>query len=347
MGLKRPRLEHFEKVQFLEQLSAMLQAGLGLTSALDALAHSVSLDQGELARGLLKELHKGKRLSAGFAEFEESFDAVFVSAVYSAEESGTLVATLKKLSEQLARAEKSRRALWASLSYPLIQLVVTFMMLGFLLYYMLPRFLPFFAVTGQELPTLTRWVWSLSHLWVVKGLPIAFLVAAVAFYRAWRMPRSREKILVVAYHVPGLGRMLLHQSLADACAQLALQLDSGLLLDRSLHSVAKCSPYPPISAMFDRIRRGVREGEGIQELAESEPLLPPIVAICLAVGDEIGRMPAMLKLAGEILLDEVEVKRDAFFQLVEPLLLMFMGISVGFVVLACFLPVYHLAMANF
>lgn len=325
----------------------MLQAGLGLTAALEALARSVSLEQGELARGLLQSLNRGKRLSACFAEFEQSFDAVFISAIYSAEESGSLVATFRKLSEQMARTEKSRQSFISCLSYPLVQLLVTFMMLGFLLYYMLPKFLPFFTATGKELPALTQFVLDLSRLWVVRGLPVALFIAAIALQRAWRVPRWKEKILHFVYYVPGLGRVLHHQAVADACDQLALQLESGLLFDQALRSVSKCSPYPPLAAAFERIRKGVREGSSIQELVERELLLPPIAAICLCVGDEIGRLPAMLRLASQILLEEVEVKRDAFFQLLEPALLMFMGLSVGFVVLACFLPIYHLALANF
>ena len=98
--------------------------------------------------------------------------------------------------------------------------------------------------------------------------------------------------------------------------------------------------------MFLRLRKGVREGESLSELVVQEALIPDILAICICVGDETARMPEMLRLASRVIRERVEVKKDAFLQLVEPILLMVMGFSVGIIVLACFLPVYHLATAS-
>lgn len=340
------RLSQYDRVHFLEQFSAMLSAGLSLPESLNALTQSVSLEQAELAQGMLKALHQGKRLSACFAEFDDAFDQVFINSVYSAEESGSLIATLKKLTEQSVRADKARRALLGSLTYPLVQLLITLLMVAFLLYYMLPRFLPFFSATGQALPHLTQMVLDLSRNWVVRTLPILLFVLAVFAVRAWRVPRLRDRLLDVIYLLPGIGRMFLYQAVADACEQLALQLESGLLFDSSLRSLSKCAPFSRLRAVFARMREGVRSGESIEDLAHRETLLPPIVCICLSVGDEVARLPEMLHLAAEILTDEIEAKKDSFFQLLEPMLLMVMGLSVGIIVLACFLPVYHLATAN-
>ena len=340
------KLTRQDQVQFLEQLSTMLQAGVSLQEALEALCHSVNLDQAELAQAVSKDLHEGKRLSSCFARFEEHFDPVFIGTIYSAEECGGLVRAMQLLTEQMQEGDRTRRAFLSSLTYPLVQLLITFLMVGFLLYYMLPRFLPFFVATGEALPPLTQAVWDLSQSWIVKLFPfVAVFLGAVAF-RAWSNRAFRQKLVRLSFYIPKVGPLLYRHCLANCCEQLALQLDSGLLFDSALKSSARCSPFPPLSRVFLRLRKGVREGESLSELVVQEALIPDILAICICVGDETARMPEMLRLASRVIRERVEVKKDAFLQLVEPILLMVMGFSVGIIVLACFLPVYHLATAS-
>ena len=339
-------LSRTELVRFLEQMATMLRAGLTLPDALDALNESPSLGQAELAKALYKDVHSGYRLSAAFAKYEDVFDPVFIGTVRMAEDSGTLMEAFRNLTDQMTEQDKHRQELLKSMTYPLVQLVVTILMVMFLLYYMLPRFMPFFTASGQELPYLTQLVVNLSESWPVRYSPAIGLVFLVLAIRAWKNRKFRTKLVRLSYYLPGIGPLIYRQSLASCCEQLAVQLETGLLLDFALNSVSRCTPFPPLSRMFLRLRKGVREGESFQDLVEQEALIPPIMAICLAVGDETGRMVPMIRLASGIIKEQVEVKRDAFLQLVEPLLLMIMGLSVGILVLACFLPIYHLAMAN-
>lgn len=324
----------------------MLEAGLTLTSALEALGNSHDLAQAELGKSLVKDLHSGMRLSKAFSRWENSFDTVFVGTIYTAEQSGTLVNAIRALTDQMIEQDKNRKTFMQSLTYPVIQFSVTVLMVIFLLYYMLPRFMPFFAASGEKLPALTQLVLTMSQSWVIRYSPVILLLFLAIAIRAWRNREFRETLVRWSFYLPVVGRLMYRQSLANCCNQLALQLETGLLLDYALKATARCSPFPPLSRMFLRLRRAVRDGEDFAEKVDEESLIPPIMAICIGVGNETGRLPPMLRLGSGILEEEIEVKRDAFFQLLEPLLLMVMGLAVGVIVLACFLPVYHLAMAN-
>lgn len=345
--MTRPlRLSRTELVRFLEQLATMLQAGLSLTDALEALSDSPSLEQAELAQGLYKDVHSGFRLSAAFAKYEEVFDPVFIGTVRMAEESGTLMVAFRNLCDQMVDEDKHRQEFLKSLTYPLVQLLVTVLMVMFLLYYMLPKFMPFFLASGQELPALTKMVVSLSESWPVRYSPAVALLLAVLGYRAWKNRNFRRKLVLAAFYVPGVGSLLYRQTLANCCDQLAIQLQTGIVLDQALKATSRCTSFPPLSRMFLRLQKGILAGESLHDLVSQEALVPSILSICLAVGDETGRMIPMIRLASGIIKEKVESKRDAFLQLLEPLLLMVMGLAVGTLVLACFLPVYHLAMAN-
>jgi type IV pilus assembly protein PilC len=340
------KLSRTDLVRFLDQLSTMLGAGISLPAALDALADSGELGQSELATALHKDIHAGKRFSAAFASWEDYFDPVFVGTIYMAEDSGTLVNALQSLTQQMTESDNSRRAFMRSLIYPVVQLVVTLLMVLFLLYYMLPRFMPFFAATGEDLPHLTQTVLALSQSWIVRYSPAFLLIAGAIGFRAWRNVGFRRKLVQLSYYTPIVGRFIYRQSLASCCNQLALQLETGLLLDFALKATSRCTPFPPLSRLFLRLRRGIRDGEPLPELVETEVMIPPILAICMTVGDETGRLTPMLRMASKIIAEDVDVKKDAFLQLLEPILLMLMGLAVGLIVLACFLPVYHLATAS-
>lgn len=324
----------------------MLEAGLPLTTTMEGLEASPDLNQSELAKSIYKDLQAGTRLSAAFAKFPELFDSVFVGTIYMAEDSGTLVKAVRSLTNQIIQQDRTRKDLIKSLTYPFVQLMVTIFMLGFLLYYMLPKFMPFFVATGRELPWLTQLVVDLSESLVLKLLPFLVCLMGAVAIRAWRNHQFRARLIRYAYYVPLLGRVLYKQSLTSCCQQLALQLDTGLLFDFALRATARCTPFPPLERMFLRFRRRVRDGDALEEIVDGESLLPSILVDCFIIGEETGRMSQMLLLGADVLSNEVEVKRDALLQLLEPILLLIMGIAVGIVVLACFLPVYDLAVAK-
>jgi type II secretory pathway component PulF len=331
---------------FTRNLSTMLASGLDIISGLRVLEEQSHKNLIPVVQDLSKQVSSGHYLSEAMNKFPRVFSAVYVGTIRMAEASGSFVPVLKALSEQMEKEDRSRQDLFKSLTYPLIQLLVTVLMVAFLIHFMLPRFIPFFSATGEELPKLTQWVVAFSESFPVRYSPLLLLLLGIAAFRAWQDTRFRQKIVQLTYYIPGFGALLFQQSLAICNEKLALQLETGVTMDVALRTTSLCTPFPRLSEMFLRLRRGVREGQDFERLVEEETLTPPIVSTCFVVGSETGRLVPMIRLAAEILEEQVEAKKETFFQLLEPALLMFMGLAVGILVLACFLPVYQLATVN-
>ena len=321
----------------------MLDSGISITRTLTALSKSEEDASSALAHEILSGVEQGYPLSRVLGRWPEYFDKMYVGTIQVAEKTGKLVFAFRRLAKELDRRERNRQKLLAALTYPAALFVVTLGMLVFLIYYMLPRFLPFLTSAKVETPALTKAVLWLGSSTLIKCLPI---ILGLAAFGLWENKRNKNFVSQFAHQiikVPILGRAIKLKAYSDACLQLALQLNCGTLLTEALKGVVASQSSPFIRSSFQKIEFDIRNGDSVGDSISRDVHAPPILTQMLVTGEEIGRLSEFLDRTGKLLEEEHQRKTETFFQLLEPVMLMFMGLSVGLVVLACFLPIYQLS----
>jgi len=323
---------------FTLQLAVMLNAGVSLSRGLEVLSQMPG-PMAQVAHSLLYGVESGKRLSAAMEEQRDVFPLTYRRVIRVGESTGHMLAVLPALAASLAGQMELQRRLRASLTYPAFVLSVSGAMVSFLMFYQLPRLLSAFG-SGPQLPLLTRVVMmslkplgSLLVLGVLGALALAVALSRSETFRAWFLQKLAR--------VPVIGPLLHEYFLIQVCGDLALMLSQGVDLSRSLRTVVTGgSGWPPLDEALGKTLDEVLHGEDLSD-ALSRADFPRLLTILVRSSEELGRLEGAFKNYFEMGQCRIHYASEAFLQMLEPCLHLFMGLVVGTLVLACFLPIYQ------
>ncbi|MBI3929183.1 MAG: type II secretion system F family protein [Armatimonadetes bacterium] len=324
---------------FFLQMSVMVQSGVPIRRALEVAGTSQDSRNG-LARAAVARLEQGASLSASLKDW---LDPVTCQVVRQGERTGALVHTLAGLAEESRAAHLVVLRLQQALLYPLAVCGSSLAIALFMLHSMIPRLLEAVAVWGPEQPWPTRlMLWIVRHglIWKIAGS--MGLVLGSLYLHLRRYPerfRALQRSWLEA--LPLLGRALRGAELARLCRRLSLLLETGIPLDRALEWLA--APESRHQEALTRITARLRLGQTLSAALRREEQLPGLLVSMVSVGEESGKIPALLKKAASLMEAESESLADDFLAWLEPLTLMFLGLGVGFLLLVCLLPVYNLS----
>lgn len=327
---------------FTLQLSVMLEAGLHLSQALEVLGR-MGTPADPVAQQILKDVDSGRYLSV--AMFRSGmFNVAYLRLIRAGEASGQMHAVLRPLAEHLERSLMNRTALASALAYPAFVMTASAGMLGFLLYFQLPQMLRLTAESGGEVPWLTRMVMVL----VQPAVPLVLLgTAAVlggAGWWAWRRPRGRRWLREVQYRLPIAGPMLYQLALTRITRDLHLMWHYGVELMQALRTLCETpTGCPPLDRGLVQLTNAVEAGQSLSDaMAEEGGTFPKMLMMLVRSGEESGRVTLGLQHYTTVTEDAVHGRIKDLTAMLEPLMLLVMGLLVGVIVLASLLPVYHL-----
>ena len=295
-------------------------------------------DNPELRRIITEVLHAvqgGKSLTEALAQ-HPVFPALYVNMIRAGEAGGFLDGVLQRLTEYLERAQLLRDEVRSALTYPIL---LTFAMSGsmmFLLVYVLPKFSSMFADLGRALPLSAQLILGLSEAirsyWWAGALGIAATVGGVRY--SIRTPRGRYGWDQWRLRLPVVGLVLRKMEVASLARTLGTLLKSGVPMMQALGIVKETAGNQVISRALGEVEVGVREGAGVAEPLGRCGVFPPLAVQMIAVGEETGRLDEMLLRAAEHYDREVRVQVQQFTRLLEPILILIMGLGVGFIVIS-------------
>ena len=321
-AIGRRRVKGRDLLVMTQELSALVSAGLPLDRSLATLAELS--DNPELRRIITEVLHAvqgGKSLTEALAQ-HHVFPSLYVNMIRAGEAGGFLDGVLQRLTEYLERAQLLRDEVRSALTYPIL---LTFAMSGsmmFLLVYVLPKFSSMFADLGRALPLSAQLILGLSQgirsYWWAGALGIAATVGGVRY--SIRTPRGRYSWDQWRLRLPVVGLALRKMEVASLARTLGTLLKSGVPMMQALGIVKETA--------------GVREGAGVAEPLGRCGVFPPLAVQMIAVGEETGRLDEMLLRAAEHYDREVRVQVQQFTRLLEPILILIMGLGVGFIVIS-------------
>jgi type IV pilus assembly protein PilC len=341
-----------ELAVFTRQLSMFFSSGLGLLRGLESIAgQGFSKLTSESATELSRGLREGRGLAASMSLRPVVFSQVYVRMVHAGESSGALDKILARLADFLERDMLLQKRLRASLAYPLLIFIFSVLMVGFLLLFVFPMFVTFFDGLDVELPVVTKSLLSLTNFFRHPAiLATFFIVGPVLFYHAYqRMGRSDEAMLLLSrarLKLPLVGPLVHSVLLARFARTLAILLEAGIPQLTALQTSGKAIGNAAVEQAVDRACERIRDdGASLAGALGQEPLFSRAMVSMLSVGEEVGRLPQVLDSAADSLDLTIETSVSRLTVVLEPLMLGVLGIIVGYVLLAVFLPVYALVEA--
>jgi type II secretory pathway component PulF len=342
----------FEKVTPLDQvalvrnLSAALHAGLGIIEALNILIADADKD---IMRKLLTKardnLQNGQSLSATFSEMKEVFPPIFVGMIKAGEVGGKLDAVFDDLGKQLSRDYDLSKKVKAAMAYPVILICAAVLVVGLLLFFVLPRLTVAFAQAGYQLPWITLFIIFLSHIVLYSpALDIIAILFVAWFFVYFRKTVMGQKLFTaVGMHTPIIKGLMKKIALVRFTRTLGNLISSGMpiieALNLSADSVSNVYYREAVTDVIVQVKNGVPLN---MALASHGKLFPQFLTSLINVGERSGSLEKVLSTFSEFYDEEVADSLKDVTAFIEPILILFMGLTVGGIAVAVLLPIYSL-----
>lgn len=343
------RIKPGDVALFSRQTATLIRAGLPLVQALDVVADGVRNNRLQaLVKDIRTDLSAGESFSAALARSPTHFDALYRNLVAIGEQSGTLESMLERIATYQERTQATMRKLRKAMSYPLIVTTVAVAVTAVLLMHVVPQFEAVFASVGAELPGFTRFVLGLSdairnHWPALFGI-MAFATAGFVLGRR-RSARFRNLLERMLLKSPIAGDILVKASVSRYARTLGTSVAAGVPLVDALRAVAGSTGNSVYAAAVERLSDVVATGEPLQVAMRESGLFPDMMVQMVAIGEQSGSLDDMLDRAAahfEALLDAAV---DNVTTLVEPMMMAVLGLLIGGLIVAMYLPVFQLGSA--
>lgn len=330
---------------FTRQLSTLQDAGLPVLRSLKILEGQCK--PGPLKNSLMgtvEDIESGSTLSEAMAKQPKAFDELYVNMVRAGEAGGALELILQRLADFKERAQSLKRKVQGAMIYPVVVVMVATLIVGFIMVYIIPKFKAIFEGFGTELPKITEVLISTSDFvaayWFLGPvLPIAF----VLMIRIIKKNKTGEYIVdLIMLKLPVLGKIIQKSTTARIMRTLGTLIASGVPILEAITIARDTSGNAVFKRAFDNIYAAIREGESIAVPLKEARIVDDLVVNMVDVGEETGALDNMMYKVADVYDEEVAVLVDAMIKLLEPLLVVVLGLVVGFIVIALFMPLIKL-----
>jgi len=349
LGGKRKKVKSKDLSIFTRQFSVMIDAGLPLVQCLEILAQQQDNKYfQEILMQVRQDVEEGSTLSAAMARHPKVFDTLYSNMVEAGETGGILDVILQRLSTFIEKLVKLKRDVVSAMIYPSAVIVMAVGAVAVIMVVVIPQFQNIFLGLlgpGEQLPLPTRIVVGISNFMAGWGglailLGIVGLVMAVKFYR--KTPNGRKNIDRLMLKLPIFGNILRKVAVARFSRTLSTLLSSGVPILQSLDITAKTSGNVVIEEAIGSVRTGVERGESFVEPLRATNVFPNMVSQMIGIGEQTGALDAMLGKIADFYEQEVDTAIANLLTMLEPLLIGFLGITIGSIVIAMYMPLFTL-----
>ncbi len=344
---KKPFLLQFpikEQILFAKRLSVLIQAGIPIMKALQMIKKQASTKNSiYIMSNLVEDVERGQFLSASMAKFKKLFGEFAVNIVRVGEVSGTLNENLNYLAEELKKEQELRRKIISALVYPVFIIIATLGVVILLTAYVFPKIMPIFQSFKFQLPWTTRTLIFISNTFVYYGLYVflALAVLVLGFILFMRKPRFKLWIHTNILRVPFLGPMLRNYQIANFTRTLGLLLKSDVRIVQALQIVASTTGNMAYQRGLYIMADNVTRGERLAAYMDKDvKMFPSMLAQMTAVGEATGNLTGTLMYLAEMYEDDLNDATKNLSASIEPVLMIFMGLLVGFIAISIITPIY-------
>ncbi len=344
-------LSSFQKVKlksltvFSRQFATMISAGLTLVRALDVLSQQTEDRKlRKIVETIKQRVEGGSSLSAAFAEHPETFSELYVNLTKAGEVGGVLDEVMNRLAMFLEKDQEIKGKVKSAMTYPTVIFIFSILIAIFMLVVVLPTFVQMFIDMEIKMPLMTQMIMNLSNFlrtkWYLVIIALGGTITAFKFYT--NTPQGRYTYHKFLLSMPVLGILNKKVTVSRFTRTFGTLLGSGVPVLQALDVVAKASGNKIIEEAVMNVRKSIREGESISIPMATCGIFPPMVTQMIAVGEETGALDRMLEKISDFYDMEVSATLEALTSMLEPVMMVFMGGLVGFIVVAMYLPMFTL-----
>jgi type IV pilus assembly protein PilC len=346
LGSFRGGVKPKDIVIFTRQFSTMIGAGLPLVQALDILSKQTENPAFAKMIGEIKnDVEGGSTFADALKKFPRVFSELYTNMVAAGEAGGILDTILVRLATYIEKAQQLIRKVKGALVYPSVVITVAVLVIVVIMVFVVPTFSKMFSTLGGTLPMPTQIVIDLSHFLggpgglILLASIVAFIVFIVQFRRTQTGKMLTDRILL---RLPVIGMLFRKVAVAKFTRTLGTLVSSGVPILDGLNITAKTAGNKVIEKAVMEVRQGVSEGKTIAEPLTQSKVFPPMVTQMIAVGESTGALDSMLGKIADFYDEEVDQAVSTLTSMIEPVLMVFLGGTVGFIVVAMYLPIFKL-----
>jgi type IV pilus assembly protein PilC len=342
----QPKVRTPDVVVFARQFSTMINAGLPLIQCLDILqAQQENKTFKKMLKRIKETVEGGSTLADALGKYPNVFDDLFVNMVAAGETGGILDTILNRLSEYMEKAMKLKKRVKSAMTYPIIILCIAVLVIGVIMVFVIPVFEKMFADFGGALPAPTQIVVNVSDfirdniLYMIGAVVVFFFV----FKRYYKTEKGRALVDNYLLKLPVFGLLLRKVAVAKFTRTLGTMVSSGVPILDALDITARTSGNKTVEAAIYRVRVAISEGRTIADPLAESGVFPSMVCQMVAVGESTGALDAMLSKIADYYDDEVDAAVDSLTAMIEPFMMVFLGVTIGGLVVSMYLPIFKMA----
>ena len=332
---------------FCRQFATMINAGVSLVRCLSVLEkQSMNPKLKEIIRDVQNRVEAGETLSRAMSHHPAVFSNLTLGLVRAGEVGGVLDETLDRLAQFMESDIRMRQKIKAAMTYPVLVAVVAFVIVTFLVTFIVPKFMEIFQDFKIEMPAITLLLISVSKFMTTPSSifpTIICVVGAVVGFKKWKSTKWGKRVYdKYKMKMPVFGKLSHNIAVERFCRTLATLLTSGVPILQAMETVSAAIDNETFTDVIMNARARIREGDPIGEPLEKSKLFPPMVVQMIAIGEETGSLDQMLGKVADFYAVEVETQLEQLAATIEPLMIVGLGLMVGFIVIAMFMPMIAL-----
>ena len=334
-------------VSFTKQFATMVKAGLPILGTLEMVRNqTVNLSMKEMIENIRKKLEGGVALSECFSEYPSYFDSIYINLIKGGEASGKLDIFMFKLVLSLEKKEKIKKKIKSALMYPIIMFSVAMSVTAIMLIKVVPVFAKMYDNMGVELPAPTQVILSMSNFLSGMG-GLILLLSLISTYTIFRYLTTKNKKIQYFWHqrvlkLPLFGTMILKSSLARISMIMSNLTSAGVNLLESIDIAKSVNNNVIIIEALQNVKTGVSSGQTLTELFTKEELFPPAFSQLVSVGEQTGNLDEMFGSISTLYEEEFDNVVENMSTLIEPIMIVFMGIIIGGLMVAMYAPIFNI-----
>jgi type IV pilus assembly protein PilC len=344
---RRRRISQSDFLIFNQELATLLKAGLPLVQSLDILRRRI---ESPAFKAALDDVHSRVRSGAALSEAFEAqhqFPGVYTASLMAGEKSGSLEQVLRRYVQHVKVLDSVRRRVISALIYPAVLVLLSAAVVTLIIFQVVPQFRDFYAEVGhgEALPLSTRIVVAISttlieNTWVILGAAAAFALIAAA---TLRQPDQRKRLHAFVLRLPYFGPLARKMAAAQVCRTLATLLAGGIPLVNALPISATSTGNRAVSDELAGVARAVREGSSLAGALAERRIFPAVAVEMVEVGESTGALAEMLNSVADFYDEENETSLERFSNLIQPVLLIVMGIILAGLIMSLYMPLFQLS----
>ena len=339
------RLRNKELIPFTRQLASMLGAGMTILASIQTLGEQSSDPEfKKVLQHLCDIIEGGAPMSTGLADYPQLFDDMYVNMVIAGEQSGEFAGIMKRLATILQSSSRLKKKVKSAMTYPTVIVSIALLLAGGLIQFVVPVFAEMFSGFGKKLPWLTQKLVDISDFvkswWYIIG---GVVIISVYLFRRWKNTNAGHLAFDrFKLKLPVFGILNQKAAIGRFSRLLAQMIASGVPILKSLEVVAGSLDNFVLENAVLAARREVEQGNQLSPSLQGKPFMPVLMIRMLAAGEKAGKVEDMLESVADTYDEEVEVMLNTLTSLMEPFLMVFLGVVIGTIVIAMFLPIFSL-----